>query len=763
MSTSDFRRHLLRQSPIRIILCAVVGFAALSAGLQAAESGTPVAATPASEPAIQLVDYVITATRTERPIDETPGTVTAANLLDDATIATLRDMTRNEPLVSVPFVAYGSGVAYQRGGFRSVNIRGVEGNRVLLQVDGIRLPDEFTLGGSEPLGRDYLEPDSLKRVEIVHGSASALHGSDALGGVVSFMTKSPEDYLEGAGRPYHLGYRATWHSVNDGVAHSVTTAGRSGQVSGLLVYTRRDGHETDNNGSVAPNPETFSSDSVLAKLVWTPGRDNRLEFTADWLNRDHLSDNVNQETSTGASTRADLRTESETQRFRLSLDYSYRPAHGSALVDVLDARLYTQDSVLRDRTRELYNYNPPTAANGSFRDRQIETAYHNDTVGFSANGIKRVGDAHRFAFGIEGSTTDTSKPWWSRVENAHGVTFPVEPRMADTETRRLGAYLQDEFEWTFASRRKLTLIPGIRVDQFELKPDNSPSYLATTAGVPAPGFDATAVSPKLAVLVSLADRVNAYAQYNRGFRYPTAEDLTATFTNPVARYRTLPNPDLRDETSDAFEVGVKGFVTSHAHVRVSAFTTSYDEFIEQIALAPTEFQDFVNWPSGTFMTQNRADARIHGGEVAGSLDLRAFSESLAGFGVTASAGKAGGTYRADDGERISLASVEPFKANVGVNYHARDGAWSLGLRAAHAAAKQPGDGQFRVPSSTTLDLAGAWRLGEFVSVRFALNNLTDSKYWRYASVRGVSATNINEQERRTEPGINGVLSVALRY
>lgn len=759
MNTPAFRvRPLI---PILICIAARVaaGLVALgSAGSHAADTR----AAPASEPAIKLEDYVVTATRTERPIDESPGTVTAANFSDEI-LSTLRDLTKNEPLISTPFVAYGSGTAYARGGFRSINIRGVEGNRVLLQVDGIRLPDEFQLGGSEPMGRDYVETDSLKRVEIVHGSASALHGSDALGGVVSFMTKSPEDFLEISGRPFYAGYRATWHSVNASLAHTLTGAARQGQFSGLVVYTRRDGHETENNGSVAPNPEQFASDSVLTKLAWAPNGDSHFEFATDWLKRDHVSDNVNQETTTGTSTRADLRTESGTQRFRLSLDYTYRPKNGGGFVDSLDARLYTQDSVLRDQTHELFNYTPPTAANGSFRDRQIETAYHNDSVGFSANAVKRVGGQHRFAFGVEGSTTDTSKPWWSRVENLRGVTYPVEPRMADTQTRRLGAYLQDEFEWTFAEKRKLTLIPGLRVDQFKLIPDNSPLYLATTAGVAAPGFDATAVSPKIAALVSVTDRVNAYAQYNRGFRYPTAEDLTATFTNRTARYRTLPNPDLREETSDAFEIGVKGFVTPHLHMRVAAFTTTYDDFIEQIANAPAQFQDPVTWPSGTFMTQNRADARIYGGDVALSFDLRALAENLAGFGLTASAGKSRGTYRAANGTRVALASIEPFKANLGVSYRSRDGVWSGGLDAQYAASKQPATGQFLVPSSTIFNLTGAWRFSENVSVRCALHNLTDEKYWRYASVRGLSATNAREQERRSEPGFNAVLSLGLRY
>ena len=47
---------------------------------------------------------------------------------------------------------------------------------------------EYGLGGSERCIRD-----SVKRVEILRGPASSLYGSDALGGVVSYMTKDPLD------------------------------------------------------------------------------------------------------------------------------------------------------------------------------------------------------------------------------------------------------------------------------------------------------------------------------------------------------------------------------------------------------------------------------------------------------------------------------------------------------------------------------------------------------------------------------------------
>ena len=122
---------------------------------------------------VVLDEVVVTATRTERKLDETPGTVTAIDFESFGPV-NFAEVIKDQPLVSAPFTASGTGVtAYQRSGYNSYNIRGIEGNRVLQQIDGIRVPDQFSLGGSEVIGRDYLDPEVFKRVEILHGSASA--------------------------------------------------------------------------------------------------------------------------------------------------------------------------------------------------------------------------------------------------------------------------------------------------------------------------------------------------------------------------------------------------------------------------------------------------------------------------------------------------------------------------------------------------------------------------------------------------------------
>ncbi len=62
-------------------------------------------------------------------------------------------------------------------------------------MDGIAVPDAFGIGSFSNAGRDVVDIDALKRVEIVRGAASSLYGSDALAGVVKYASKDPLDFL----------------------------------------------------------------------------------------------------------------------------------------------------------------------------------------------------------------------------------------------------------------------------------------------------------------------------------------------------------------------------------------------------------------------------------------------------------------------------------------------------------------------------------------------------------------------------------------
>jgi hemoglobin/transferrin/lactoferrin receptor protein len=137
----------------------------------------------------ELVKITVTATRSERAVKDFAGTVSVIDKedIERYLVRDIEDLVRFEPGVSVD-----SSGPFGLSGFR---IRGIGGDRVLTKIDGIRIADEFSFGPFQDSNRDFVDVDELKSVEIVRGPASSLYGSDAIGGVVTFITKDPADYL----------------------------------------------------------------------------------------------------------------------------------------------------------------------------------------------------------------------------------------------------------------------------------------------------------------------------------------------------------------------------------------------------------------------------------------------------------------------------------------------------------------------------------------------------------------------------------------
>ena len=129
-------------------------------------------------------EITVVGTRTERSINDLASTVNviSSERIEEELSRDIADLIRFEPGVSVG----GTGSRFGLSGF---SIRGIGENRVLTLVDGIRMI-EYSFGGFMDSRRDFVDIDSLNRVEIARGPVSSLWGSDALGGVVSFTTKS---------------------------------------------------------------------------------------------------------------------------------------------------------------------------------------------------------------------------------------------------------------------------------------------------------------------------------------------------------------------------------------------------------------------------------------------------------------------------------------------------------------------------------------------------------------------------------------------
>lgn len=106
------------------------------------------------------IEITVTGTRSDRPVKDTPGNITVIESedVDKQLINDLADLIRYEPGVSVR-----NG---RNRGNQDFTIRGIGGNRVLIQVDGIRQPDNYTPTNTS---RNYFDLETLKRVEIIRG------------------------------------------------------------------------------------------------------------------------------------------------------------------------------------------------------------------------------------------------------------------------------------------------------------------------------------------------------------------------------------------------------------------------------------------------------------------------------------------------------------------------------------------------------------------------------------------------------------------
>ncbi len=185
-------------------------------------------------------------------------TVIPRESIERGLVSDVKELVRYEPGLSVrsdPF----------RFGLDTFAIRGVGGNRVAVEIDGIPAAGGFAIGSFSDSGRSFVDTAFLDRVEVLRGPASSLYGSDAIGGVVAMSTLTPRSLL-GADGQRGLRAEAGASGVDDGWHAVAIGATRAGAVEALLGYAHRAGSEAETAADVVPNPRDYASDSLLARL-----------------------------------------------------------------------------------------------------------------------------------------------------------------------------------------------------------------------------------------------------------------------------------------------------------------------------------------------------------------------------------------------------------------------------------------------------------------------------------------------------------------
>jgi hemoglobin/transferrin/lactoferrin receptor protein len=670
-----------------------------------------------------IEQIVVVAHKDERSVREIAASVTVLSRAElNAELATsIGDVFRYVP-----------GVDYEAAGMRfgteGINIRGIGGNRVAILVDGVPLADQFDTGSFSNATRDFIDAGLIQHIEVLHGPASALYGSSAIGGVVAVRTPDPTDVAGSGGLGGEV--LGTWRGADDSM-HGQAMAAVAGESIGFLGgFSWREGEQV--GSAAAPDAldsRDYQRETALLKFV----ADNRFghTFRANVVRQEgRVSSSLNSMLGTGRYRSTTALEGDDRQRLDV-LNLVYEFGSPGARIDSGVIRAFIEHSEVAQYTLDerAAARRPASIDRFFFYDQDIRGVELNLWKSFAGDRI-----AHRVGIGAEfrerrteefrdGLSTDLATGEQTNV--LLGEIFPLRD-FPISDTTETAVFIEN----TMSIGDRWMVIAAVRTDRYELDPDVDAMYLADYPDYETVNLDESDVSPKLGVIFSITSGIDAYAQYSHGFRAPPYSDANVSLELPLFGVRAVPNPDLRSESSDGFDVGLR-WHGLRSTARISAFRTDYEDFIEtKVNLGFDSASGFV-----LFQSQNIDDTTIKGLEAA--WDTR-FGD-LGQYALGAAAYVARGD---NDVTGQPINSVGPAQAVVGLSWLSDDERRQLRVRGtftdAYDRVDESAGEQFKPAGHAVFDLYMTQKIGSNIVVRAGLHNLTDRTYWNWSDVRGLA-------------------------
>ncbi|MEK2022504.1 TonB-dependent hemoglobin/transferrin/lactoferrin family receptor [Vibrio parahaemolyticus] len=647
-------------------------------------------------------EVVVTATRTNSQIEDTAASVAVVTdkNIEESMVTGLDDLFEYTPGVTVK--------TNSRQGVQSINIRGIEGNRIKVLVDGVSQGNQFESGNTFiNSARVNVDTDLIKAVEIVKGAASSLHGSDAIGGIVAFETKDPADFLKGRNFGGHAKFN--YSSEDNTFSESVALANKTGDLESLVAYTRRDGNELDNFGDLAD--ATTEANNLLVKLQYQVNDAHRVEF-----NGNYIRNKGNGKQSYNGYTNAT--SEDVTEQYQVGIKHIWEMQ--TALADSLTWQLdwlSKEENGITDRVK------------GQNIQRK-DYIYEDEGYQFDSQFDKYLSlgsTEHYFVYGASFSDKDiknVNKEYNSASANKEIFYIP------SASERRYGLFLQDEI-----TVGNFTITPGVRWDAFETDPGDTGSNPSGNAASDYKKFSDSAFTGRLGSVYKLNEQHRLFAQISQGFRAPDFQELYYSFGNPMHGYIFKPNPDLKAEDSISYEFGWR-HNNDISSSEVSVFYSDYDNFIESKTVSGTwtpvtdpAIQQYVNIGKAT----------IKGIEFSNQLSWNKFMP-IEGFSSRVAAAYTEG----EDGNNNPLNSVNPWNLVAGFNYDSEQN-WGTTLTINYTASKDKSDINddkvLPISAATVVDITAYYKPIKDLTLRAGLFNVTDEEYYNWNDVRDLQTEN----------------------
>ena len=694
-----------------------------------------------------LGETVISASRFEEKREDVPQQVLVMKrrdleLLNQPTTAELLQSS-GEVLVQKSQLGGGSPI-----------LRGMEANKVLLVVDGIRLNNAIYRGGHLQ-SIITLDNSAIEKAEVVYGPGSVIYGSDALGGVMHFytlkpQTASPDQSFYGRSRAFtryssaynektvHADVNLGWKNIASLTSVTVSDFGdlRQGDVRNpfygdwgkRLFYVERVNNK--DSAFVNPNPN-------VQKLSGYTQYDFMQKFLMKTsVNTEHTF-NFQYSTSSDIN-RYDRLTETSGGKPRYAQWY-YGPQKrllAAYHLDLHDSRFYDEAKVIWawQNIEESRHNRSFGKSKLSHRTEQV------NVFSLNADFQKQLGK-HEVRYGLEGTYNDVnSTAYWENIND--GTTGPLDTRYPDggSSMRTLAAYVTHAWEIS----PQVILTDGIRYSNVYLN-----ARFNDTTFFPFLDREVTqqsgAVNGNLGLVWKPGNDWKVSVLGSTGFRAPNVDDLGKVFES-VPGNVIVPNPDLKPEYAWNGELGVAKTIAGTVVLEATGF---YTRLTDLITVKPSLFhgKDSIYYDG----TLSRVTTSVNADkDYVYGLTGRVVAHLTPGLSLSSVLTYTYGRIKTDTTD-YPLDHIPPVYGKTSMNLTLDR--YTAELFVLYNGWKRLEDynligednikyaTQYGMPSWYTLNLRMAWQMNTHFQVQLALENILDQNYRVFAS--GISAPGRN--------------------
>ena len=713
-----------------------------------------------------LEEVILSVARSESNVNQ---------IAEKVSVIKSEDLFLSSPASGAELLELSPGVRVQKsqGGGGSPIIRGFEANRVLIVVDGVRMNNAIYRSGHLQ-NSITIDPNNIERAEVIFGSSSVGYGSDALGGVIHYYTKSP---ILKDSEKIKSSFTSNYTSANQGLSNNFITNYSSenwGSITSISISkfgdikmgeNREHGFKTwgltplyseNSRYSYYSQPSSNSNENIQKNTGYSQV-DLFQKFLVKIGDTNLLSINIQFSESSDID-RFDQLSITKGNSLKFS-EWYYGPQKRlliSPSLKIFPNRKFMKKGVITFGFQKINESRIKRKFNSFNRSQQIE-----NLKVFSLNGDfdTSFNNDHSISYGIESTYNYNYSKAYDQIIEIQGnqvtglgnkLAIPTRYPSDGSSYTSFASYVN----WSWNMSEFFTFNIGTRLTFTGLKASWN-DIISVNPQLSEVNLNSKALTTTVSIKLRPSKRVQINTVLSSGFRNPNIDDIGKIRENNGLL--VVPNTFLKPEYAYNLDLGIdfrslnnKNYISLRGFSTIISRHIGRDEFVVFSDITTPDLSTVIynGEEVTTISNKNLGNRFIHGFSIDGFTKM---TNSLKfDYSITYTKG--------DDNDNYGpLPSISPLFGSFALSYSKK----GVNLKAIYkfAEAKNPGEYSFGgedgldetpfiinsegllsylgTPKWSDLSIFGSKNISSSVTLRLGLTNVFDSHYRTFAS--GISA------------------------